>query len=123
MNTYFFKKLAEKVNKAEIKSILDFDFDDPDFDEVTFESAWFQIHETANESYYIRIDDGKVTLTADDDTICQITGETSEKWLKNAETLFWARYADDIEEAKQEKDYWSWVDYQDALGELQRHGL
>jgi len=121
MNKYFFQQLSEKVRKAEIKSVNNFEFDEVNFENETFKKAFFEIHKTPNADYYVRFEDGKFYLTKEDDTICQITGIDAEKWQNTANELFWAQHADDIEEAKQESQYWSWVDFQDAMGEIQRH--
>ena len=122
MTHYFLIKLSEKVKNCNPKQIKDSDFE---YDSLTegFNSAWFTIHTMPiEEDFNVKIENDKVYLAQGDANLFQIGGEDSENWKALADDFFQDRYAQEIEDTKREDAYNNWLDFQDAKGEMQRHG-
>lgn len=123
MTNYFLIKLSEKVKNCNPKQIKDSDLE---YDSLTegFHSAWFTIHTMPiEEDFNVKIENDKVYLAQGDANLFQIGGEDAKNWKALAEDLFQDKYAQEIEDTKREDAYNSWMDYQDTMGELQRHAL
>lgn len=121
MYQYLFIKLSEKVKNCNPKQIKDSDFE---YDSLTegFNSAWFTIHTMPiEEDFNVKIENDKVYLAQGDANLFQIGDEDAANWKALANNIFQDRYQDQIEEAKKDDAYWSWVEHQDNLGHMQRH--
>lgn len=127
MTHYFLIKLSEKVKSCNPKQIKDFDFDfDFEYDSLTERSAaaWFTIHTMPiEEDFNVKIENNKVYLAQGDANLFQIGGEDAENWKALAYDLFQERYAQEIEDLKREDAFDSWIDFQDDMGEIQRHAI
>ena len=121
MTNYLFIKLSEKVRNCDPKQIKDYGFE---YDSLTegLTSAWFTIHTMpTDDDYYVVIENNKVYFAHGDNKLFKIVNEDAENWKSLANDLFQDYYTEEIEEAKKDGAYISWMDYQDARGEMSRH--
>lgn len=113
-----FRKLMEIVKACDFKKVLNYEFEPISYLEKEF-TAYFQI----SEDYFIQINEDETYVGNDNtDKIFRLSEANQKKWNALATEIFEEKYEDEIEERRRENAYESYLDYQDALGEYDRHG-
>lgn len=133
MNQYLFIKLLEKVHTMNFLKVVDYEMEN--HSEIGF--ATFLLHKNRNANYYLELAAGQLILTTDNASkagknprwsdsgelvLFKLSNEEYQKYENYIISDYANKNANEIEEAKNDDAYWSWVEHQDNLGHIQRHG-